>query len=61
MLKRKVAGRWPARGHVVECEEGQTLVEYALILALVSLLSVGALLAMSGGINDVFDTIGSAL
>ena len=42
-------------------EEGQTLVEYALILALVSIGSVIALGALSTGINGVFDTVVGAL
>ena len=42
-------------------EEGQTLVEYALILAFVSILSIGALTALSGGINGVFSTVVGAL
>jgi Flp pilus assembly pilin Flp len=42
-------------------EEGQTLVEYALILSLVSILSIAALTALSGGINGVFATVTAAL
>ena len=40
-----------------EREEGQTLVEYALILALVSVTAVAALQALSGGINGIFNKI----
>lgn len=40
-----------------EDEEGQTLVEYALILALVSVTAVAALQALSGGINGIFSKI----
>lgn len=42
-------------------EEGQTLVEYALILTMVSIGSIAVLLALSGKINGVFDQISSAL
>ena len=42
-------------------EEGQTLVEYALILALVSIGTIAALIALTGKINSVFDTIVTAL
>jgi Flp pilus assembly pilin Flp len=42
-------------------EEGQTLVEYALILALVSIGTIAALLALTGKINDVFNQIVTAL
>ena len=38
-------------------EAGQTLVEYALIIALVSIVLVGALVALEGGINGVFSDI----
>ena len=42
-------------------EEGQTLTEYALILSLVSIASIGALGLLSGGINGVFTTVTGAL
>jgi pilus assembly protein Flp/PilA len=44
-----------------EEEEGQTLVEYALIIALVSVGLVAALTALNGSIAGVFTTIGDAL
>ena len=46
---------------VKEREEGQTLVEYALILALVSVLLVGALTALQVGIGGVFADVVGAL
>ena len=42
-------------------EEGQTLVEYALILAFVSILSIAALGVLSDQINAVLDTVSDAL
>lgn len=42
-------------------DEGQGLVEYALIIALVSIALVGALTLLAGGIGGVFDTIIGAL
>lgn len=42
-------------------EEGQGLVEYALIIALVSVVLVGALTALEGGIEGVFKTITTSL
>ena len=42
-------------------EEGQTLVEYALILALVSIGTIAALLALTGKINTVFKQVTDAL
>ncbi len=46
---------------VREREEGQALVEYALILALVSLAAVVALTTLGGKINGVFNSINSKL
>ncbi len=42
-------------------DEGQTLVEYALILAFVSVLSIGALTLLSVKINEVFTAVTGAL
>jgi pilus assembly protein Flp/PilA len=42
-------------------EAGQGLVEYALILAFVSVLSIAALTLLSTEINGVFDTVQDAL
>ncbi len=44
-----------------EQEEGQGLVEYALIIALVSVALVAALSLMTGAINGVFTGIQAAL
>ena len=38
-------------------EDGQTLVEYALIIALVSVAIVGSLTALKTGIGNVFSNI----
>jgi pilus assembly protein Flp/PilA len=48
---------WPARAR----EEGQALVEYALILALVAVLAIGALEALGGSVKTILTTISSAL
>ena len=42
-------------------EKGQSLVEYALIIALVAVLLVASLTALKGGIGDTFTTIVSSL
>ena len=43
-------------------EDGQTLVEYALILALVSIGTIGAMLAMTDKLNStLYQTIVTAL
>ena len=38
-------------------EEGQALVEYALIISLIAVAAIGALALVSGGINGIFTTI----
>lgn len=42
-------------------EEGQALVEYALILALVSIAAVGTLTLLGGSIDGVLQTVEGAL
>jgi Flp pilus assembly pilin Flp len=44
-----------------EGEEGQTLVEYALIIALVSIGCITALGLLTSALNGIFGTITSAL
>jgi pilus assembly protein Flp/PilA len=42
-------------------EEGQDLVEYALIISLIAVVLVGALGTLEGKISTVFSTIGADL
>jgi len=42
-------------------EEGQALVEYALIISLVALLAVGGLTFAGGRVSEMFSAIGSKL
>ena len=42
-------------------EEGQGMVEYALILFLVSVIAIGALTAIGGGVNNVLQTVANHL
>ena len=42
-------------------EEGQGLVEYALILALVSVISIGALTALGGSISGLLQSVADTL
>jgi len=42
-------------------EDGQTLVEYALILALVAILTIGTLLLITDKLNATFTQIANAL
>jgi pilus assembly protein Flp/PilA len=42
-------------------EEGQGLVEYGLIIVIVSIAAIGALALLAGSINGLFDTIAGTL
>jgi pilus assembly protein Flp/PilA len=46
---------------VREREEGQALVEYALIISLVALIAVGGLTFAGGRVSSMFSAIGSKL
>ena len=46
---------------LVREEEGQGLVEYALIIGLVSVVIIGALGLLGDGIGDIFAAIGTKL
>ena len=45
----------------LERDEGQGLVEYALIILLVSIVVIVALTALGGGVNAVFEKINETL
>lgn len=42
-------------------EEGQDLVEYALVVALIAFGATAGMSALAGGINNAFNTISSTL
>ena len=42
-------------------EEGQDLLEYALLVALIALVCVGAITIAGGNVNTIFTKIGTAL
>jgi len=42
-------------------EEGQALIEYALIISLVALLAIGGLTLAGGKIDQMFSAIGNSL
>ena len=44
-----------------EQEEGQTLVEYALILVLIAIVVIGAVTLIGGNANDIFNSIANTL
>ena len=45
----------------IEREEGQGLVEYALILVLVSIVAIAALTLIGGNVNTVLETVANTL
>jgi len=47
--------------NLVEREEGQDLVEYALVVALIALGAVAGMSALSSEINSAFNTISTTL
>jgi pilus assembly protein Flp/PilA len=44
-----------------EDEEGQTLVEYALLLALIAIVVIAALLLLGPIVRDIFQEVGDTL
>ena len=46
---------------VVRNEEGQDLLEYALLVALIALVAIGAVAAAGGSVQAIFTNIASAL
>lgn len=42
-------------------EEGVTAIEYALIASLIAVVILGALLAVSGSVSGIFDTIAACM
>jgi pilus assembly protein Flp/PilA len=46
---------------LMDCEEGQDLVEYALIVALVAFGATAAMQSVGAGINNAFTNISSTL
>ena len=45
----------------VRAEEGQDLLEYALLVALIALVAVGAVTAAGGSVKTIFTNIGAEL
>ena len=56
MLKMYVAYK-----NVMAREEGQDLVEYALVVALIAFGAVAGMSALAGGINTAFKDVSSSL
>jgi pilus assembly protein Flp/PilA len=45
----------------VKEEEGQALVEYALIIGLISVVAIAALSLVSGTVGDMFDSVSNSI
>ncbi|HUB67438.1 MAG TPA: Flp family type IVb pilin [Candidatus Methylacidiphilales bacterium] len=60
MLK-KVINRARAALRRAKSKKGQTLVEYALILAFISVVAISVLIALGNQVKSVFTTISSQL
>ena len=61
MLETIMASIYKAFAPLRDREEGQALVEYALILALVSVVSVAALTLLGGNISNVLNSIAGSV
>jgi pilus assembly protein Flp/PilA len=42
-------------------EEGQALVEYALLLSLIAVVSIGILTALGKSVSGIFDSVNNSL
>lgn len=45
----------------VKEEEGQDLIEYALLAALIAIAAIGVLRNIAGGTNNIFQTVNNAV
>jgi pilus assembly protein Flp/PilA len=61
MLETIMASIYNAFASVRDREEGQALVEYALILSLVSVAAIAALTALGGGVSGILNTVVGSL
>jgi pilus assembly protein Flp/PilA len=61
MFENIMASIYNAFASVRDREEGQALVEYALILALVSVVSVAALTLLGGNISGVLNSVAGSV
>ena len=48
-------------GYSADDEEGQTMIEYGLIVALISIVAIITLTTVGGNIKDVFNSIAGKL
>ena len=52
---------WNSVKSFVRDEEGQDLLEYALLVALIALIAIGAVGAAGSSVNDIFTNIAGKL
>ena len=61
LLQTKIHGAYLALRDRLERQEGQALVEYALILALIAVLSIAILQALGVNVSRIFDKVNTQL
>jgi pilus assembly protein Flp/PilA len=61
MLETFMASIYNAFASMRDREEGQALVEYALILALVSVVSIAALTLLGGNISNILNQVAGSV
>jgi pilus assembly protein Flp/PilA len=61
LLQAKVYGAYLALRARLDREEGQALVEYALILALIAVLSIAVLQALGVNVSRIFNKVNTQL
>jgi pilus assembly protein Flp/PilA len=61
LLQSKVHSAYLALRARLDREEGQALVEYALILALIAVVSIAILQAMGVNVSRIFNKVNTAL
>jgi pilus assembly protein Flp/PilA len=61
LLQSKIHGVFLALQARLEREEGQALVEYALILALIAVLSIAVLQALGVNVSRIFEKVNTQL
>jgi pilus assembly protein Flp/PilA len=61
MLETIMASIYNAFASMRDREEGQALVEYALILALVSVVSIAALTLLGGNISNILNQVAGSV
>jgi pilus assembly protein Flp/PilA len=52
-------GQWAV--NFVQCEDGPTAVEYAVMLALIIVVCIGAITTLGGNANQTFTSVGNAI